>query len=81
ATACSEQRRTVLTEDVRNALRASGGDTNLPEQRRTRMLEMADAMDMFCQGADGDLFNREGTAWPEADITIIDLATYAREGY
>ncbi|KWU48834.1 conjugative transfer ATPase [Pseudomonas palleroniana] len=81
ATACSEQCRTVLTEDVRNALIASGGDINLPEQRRTRMLEMADAMDMFCQGSDGDLFNREGTAWPEADITIIDLATYAREGY
>ncbi|WP_302788894.1 hypothetical protein, partial [Escherichia coli] len=25
--------------------------------------------------------NRPGTAWPEADITIVDLATYAREGY
>jgi hypothetical protein len=42
---------------------------------------MADAMDMFCQGADGELFNRAGTPWPEADITIVDLATFAREGY
>ncbi|VFR29285.1 Type IV secretory pathway, VirB4 components [plant metagenome] len=45
------------------------------------MLEMADATDMFCQGADGDMFDRDGTPWPEADITIVDLATYAREGY
>ncbi|WP_201491387.1 conjugative transfer ATPase [Pseudomonas paracarnis] len=81
AIACSEQNRTVLTQDVRDALRALGTDISLPEQRRIRMLEMADAMDMFCLGADGDLFNSEGTPWPEADITIIDLATYAREGY
>ncbi|VFR67052.1 Type IV secretory pathway, VirB4 components [plant metagenome] len=45
------------------------------------MLEMADAMDMFCQGADGDMFDRDGTPWPETDITIVDLVTYAREGY
>src|SRR3546814_12630614 len=49
--------------------------------RRARLLEMADAMDMFCQGADGEMFDRPGTPWPEADITLVDLATYAREGY
>jgi hypothetical protein len=27
------------------------------------------------------MFDRPGTPWPEADITIVDLATYAREGY
>ena len=42
---------------------------------------MAEAMDIFCMGSDGDIFNREGTPWPEADITIVDLATYALEGY
>jgi len=78
---CSSDRRTVLTEDVRNSLRRRAADNSLPEPRRTRLLEMADAMDMFCQGADGELFNRSGTPWPEADITIVDLATFAREGY
>jgi len=81
ATLCASQHRTVLTQDVRDALRASGNDTTLPEQKRIRMLEMADAMDMFCQGSDGEMFNSEGSPWPEADITIVDLATYAREGY
>ncbi len=29
-------------------------EATLPEMRRVRLLEMADAMDMFCQGTDGD---------------------------
>ncbi|NMZ97604.1 conjugative transfer ATPase [Pseudomonas lundensis] len=78
---CAQQQRTVLTEDVRNALRIAGQDLALPESRRIRLLEMADAMDLFCQGSDGEMFNRDGTPWPEADITLVDLATYAREGY
>ncbi|UZE31684.1 conjugative transfer ATPase [Pseudomonas asplenii] len=78
---CTARGKTVLTEDVRDALRDMGQDSGLPEPRRLRLQEMADAMDMFCQGADGDLFNRDGTPWPEADITLVDLATYAREGY
>ncbi len=78
---CVRDERTVLTEDVRNALRERSADTTLPETRRARLLEMADAMDMFCQGLDGEMFNRPGTPWPEADITIVDLATFAREGY
>ena len=81
ARTCAAQGRTVLTEDVRNALRAAGQDPALPESRRIRLLEMADAMDLFCQGSDGELFNRDGTPWPEADITLVDLATFAREGY
>ncbi|WP_248800941.1 conjugative transfer ATPase [Pseudomonas sp. MWU13-2105] len=78
---CVSQKRTVLTQDVRDALRDMDNDPHLPEPRRLRLLEMADALDMFCQGSEGELFNRDGTPWPEADITLVDLATYAREGY
>ena len=78
---CVADKRTVLTRDVRNALRERARDTTLPDMRRARLLEMADAMDMFCQGVDGEMFDRDGTPWPEADITIVDLATFAREGY
>lgn len=78
---CAADQRTVLTRDVRDALRARGADTSLPESRRTRLQEMADAMELFCQGVDGEMFDRPGTPWPEADITIVDLATFAREGY
>lgn len=78
---CVREHRTVLTRDVRDALRERSRDPLLPEVRRARLLEMADAMDMFCQGIDGEMFDRPGTPWPEADITIVDLATFAREGY
>lgn len=78
---CVDAQRAVLTRDVRDALRERSRDTGLPELRRARLLEMADAMDMFTQGSDGEMFDRPGTPWPEADITIVDLATYAREGY
>ncbi|WP_454752308.1 conjugative transfer ATPase [Cupriavidus necator] len=78
---CVADKRTVLTRNVRDALRGRANDTTLPEVRRARLLEMADAMDMFCQGVDGEMFDRPGTPWPEADITIVDLATFAREGY
>lgn len=38
---------------------------------------------MFCQEGsfEAELFNREGEIWPDADITLVDLATLAREGY
>ncbi|WP_088507695.1 conjugative transfer ATPase [Burkholderia ubonensis] len=78
---CAREGRPVLTRDVRDALRERSRDALLPEVRRARLLEMADAMDMFCQGVDGEMFDRPGTPWPEADITIVDLATFAREGY
>ncbi|MFJ5299194.1 conjugative transfer ATPase [Pseudomonas sp. NPDC088368] len=81
AKACSIEGRTVRTQDVRDALSNAGKDPGIPENRRERMHEMAEAMDMFCMGSDGEMFNREGTPWPEADVTIVDLATYAREGY
>lgn len=79
---CEKQHdRMVLTQDIRDALRRRAQIGQLPEARANRLLEMADAMDMFCQGMDGDMFNKPGTPWPETDITIVDLATFAREGY
>lgn len=81
ARTCVNEGRAVLTRHVRDALRRRAEDPHLAEPRRVRLAEMADAMDMFCQGANGELFDRPGTAWPEADITIVDLATFAREGY
>lgn len=81
ARTCASTGRPVLTQDIRDALKVAAQDTGAPETRRNRMQEMAEAMDIFCMGSDGDIFNREGTPWPEADITIVDLATYALEGY
>ena len=78
---CVSENRPVLTEDISAALQAMASDDKLPESRRNRFMEMAEAMGMFTMGTEAEMFNRPGSAWPEADITIVDLATYAREGY
>ena len=73
--------RQVLTRDVREALLGAAEDPALPPKRRERAQEMGEAIDLFCQGFEGQLFDRPGTPWPECDVTLVDLATYAREGY
>ncbi len=81
AAASLKEKRTTLTEDVRDAFYAvaSGHDYEVDTRRRIR--EMGDALGLFCDGFAGEVFNQTGNTWAEADVTIIDLATFAREGY
>jgi conjugative transfer ATPase len=71
----------VLTEDVVCAMREIAEDSALTQERRSRAIDMADALALFTGGFEGRLFNRPGVAWPEADVTIVDFATLARDGY
>lgn len=77
---CHKEHRTVMTHDVRDALKREAEATE-NTSTKSRLVDMADAMDIFCQGTDGAMFDRDGSPWPEADVTIVDLATFAREGY
>lgn len=69
--------------DVAAALREQSKDSGLTEVRRDRVRALADAQELFADDNSlaGQLFNREGEAWPDADVTVVDLATLAREGY
>ena len=71
----------VLTGDVVAALRQLGSSAELAELRQNRAIEMADGMALFCSGLAGHFFNRPGTRWPAADVTILDMGLLAREGY
>ncbi|MEW8523843.1 MAG: conjugative transfer ATPase [Candidatus Thiodiazotropha endolucinida] len=71
----------VLTQDVVAALQSIGQDASLPDHRRNRAIEMGDGMALFCSGLAGHFFNRPGTPWPEADVTILEMGILAREGY
>jgi len=71
----------VLTQDVVDALQRIGHDDSLPDHRRNRAIEMADGMALFCSGLAGHFFNRPGTPWPQADVTILEMGILAREGY
>jgi len=72
---------TVLTIDVVEALRTMSQDDRLPPKRRERTLEMADGMALFCSGIEGKIFNAPGMSWPDTDVTIMDMGTFARDGY
>lgn len=69
----------VLTEDVADAITELASTDEYSESKK-ELNEMADAMRMFTDGLNGHLFNRKGELWPEADVTIVDLAEAATDG-
>ena len=78
--AVSEQRQT-MTADVASGFRTIAADASYPKPRQRRAFEMGESLRLFCDGFEGEIFNTQGEAWPDADVTIVDLATFAREGY
>mgnify|MGYP000011712268 FL=1 len=74
-------REIVLTEDVVNALNKLAVDESSTPKRQERARDMADAMALYCSGTAGHFFNRVGKAWPEADVTIMEMGLLANEGY
>ena len=76
------EKRTTMTDDVADGFdMIANNETKYPEHRRTRAFEMGESLRMFCDGFEGEVFNQPGEAWPDTDVTIVDLATFAREGY
>jgi len=71
----------VLQNIARDVSTGDDGREKRTAARRARAEEMSEALRMFTEGFEGELFNRPGTPWPEADVTIVDLGTLAREGY
>ncbi|WP_342595579.1 conjugative transfer ATPase [Salinicola lusitanus] len=76
-----EEGRPCKTEDVREAFFAISRDPDVHEETQRRANEMGMNIGLFCDGFDGEVFNSTGEPWPECDVTLVDLATYAREGY
>ena len=76
----AQGRDQVLTEDVEHAMRKLVRNT---QRGNDRAEEMADALGLFCSPGsfEHQLFNRPGKAWPDCDVTILDLGLLAREGY
>ncbi len=77
----SDREKQVLTEDVVAALNVLANDETMTLKRRERARDMADAMELYCSGTAGHFFNRPGKAWPEADITILEMGILGNEGY
>ena len=73
--------RTTLTEDVAFGFSEISHDESYPEKSRERAFEMGESIRMYTDGFEGELFNNPADAWPDVDVTIVDLATLAKEGY
>ncbi|EGQ9284426.1 conjugative transfer ATPase [Vibrio parahaemolyticus] len=71
----------TITQDVIDTLRqmATGGDKNISDVQAGKLLEMAQSLEGYTTGFNGKLFNRPGEQWPDADITLVNLATLSSE--
>lgn len=49
--------------------------------KRSRIHNMADALEYWCEGIHGKFFNRPGKAWPECDVTILDMGMLTSDNY
>ncbi|WP_413715430.1 conjugative transfer ATPase [Serratia ureilytica] len=78
--------RQMLPSDLQAALYTIANDIGNEKrnvQRRNKAAEMAESLGMFTQAGsfEAELFNREGSLWPEVDVTLIDLGHLTRVGY
>lgn len=71
----------TLPEDIQEALIKFSHEVERPPRRRERAAEMGEAMGLFTQGFEGELFNRPTDPWPDADLTLVNLGIFAGEGY
>ena len=72
----------VRPDHVRDALHGlARDDDGRDAAERARLRELGDGIGLFCDGFGGEVFNRDGEPWPEVDVTLVDLAHFAREGY
>ncbi len=73
----------VLTQDLAGLMHraAESGrllDDHLSEEQRRSLSRMANAIELFCTGQAGEIFNRPGKSWPESDVTVVELGALAR---
>jgi len=66
--------------DQLNAV-ADGMTDDKNRTKRERIYNMADALAYWCEGIHGKFFNRPGKAWPEVDITILDMGMLTADNY
>lgn len=77
----SEDKVHPLTQDVAIELMSMQADPSLSASRQFRAEEMGQSMMTFTQGLRGKLFNRPGTDWPDADVTLVEMGTLTKDGY
>jgi len=75
----TDNRDQVMVEDVVKAMRNLAAKEE--GRRAERAQELADGLELFCEGLANQFFNKPGKSWPETDVTIMEMGVLAREGY
>jgi len=70
----------VIPSNVVEAMRDIGGD-QISDRRKEQIFAMADALQYWTEGLHGKFFNRPGAAWPECDLTILDMGILTSDQY
>ena len=82
ARSCHEHGKPVRTEHLARQMHQAvaskrlGGSPISAEQCQN-LSRMANALELFCSGRAGQVFNREGETWPESDVTVVELGPLA----
>lgn len=71
----------MIPSNVVEVIRDYAKDPELTTKKRDRYIELADALDYWTQGLHGLFFNRPGKAWPECDLTVLDMGILTSEQY
>jgi conjugative transfer ATPase len=70
----------VIPSNVVDAIRDIAGDQAV-QKRKEEISAMADSLQYWTEGLHGKFFNRPGTAWPECDLTILDMGILTSDQY
>jgi conjugative transfer ATPase len=70
----------VIPSNVVDAMRDIAGD-QASEKRKEQIFSMADSLQYWTEGLHGKFFNRPGIAWPECDLTILDMGILTSDQY
>lgn len=74
-----------ITQDIIDTMMMmKNGDYDTKErsytdQQKDTLTTMLTTLEMFTTGFNHKLFNRPGEAWPDTDVTIVDLAELAKD--
>ncbi|MDN2483945.1 conjugative transfer ATPase [Vibrio agarivorans] len=79
----SDTPKAAITQDIIDTLKLMANGEYPKEEytdkQKEVLLEMVMALKGYTQGFNAKLFNRPGEAWPDADVTIVDLAELAKD--
>lgn len=75
----ARETKQVIISDIVDELNQLATAADISVNRKERIKELADSVAIFTTGLRNKFFNQIGDAWPEVDVTIVDMAELSKE--